>query len=308
MLFRPTAAPDLGRLLDCAVDEPVSWAHPERLRSFLADGHYHHDRIWVAEQDGEILARAVWWGFPGAGPLALDCLHTHPSVTDRVALAAELLRHAHDAFGGRPAYHVFLPVGWRGNDAVTAAVGWRQEACRRAGLTDELERLRYAWTPDRPLPEASGRLVFREEPDDEAFVAAFAAASAEQPRPPHPAGAARQGRRGPGQGGPGRLPGDAGRPVVVAAGPHPLRRARRVRAAVRQRLRAGGRLPGRAARAPRPRLRRLTCSPRSPAVTPGAARTGSSPTPTRATCRWRGRSSGPGTSSSPSGSCSPRIP
>ncbi|TXK41221.1 GNAT family N-acetyltransferase [Nonomuraea sp. C10] len=178
MLFRPTAAPDLGRLLDCAVDEPVSWAHPERLRSFLADGHYHHDRIWVAEQDGEILARAVWWGFPGAGPLALDCLHVHPSVTDRVALAAELLRHAHDAFGERPAYHVFLPVGWRGNDAVTAAVGWRQEACRRAGLTDELERLRYAWTPDRPLPEASGRLVFREEPDDETFVAAFAAASA----------------------------------------------------------------------------------------------------------------------------------
>jgi len=181
VLFRPATEADLGRLLHCAVGEPVSWAHPERLRSFLADGHYRYDRVWVAEQDGEILARAVWWGFPGTGPLALDCLYTHPSVADRVTLAADLLRHAHDAFGDRPAYHVFLPVGWRDNHAVAAAVGWRHEACRRAGLTDELERLRYAWTPGSPVPEPSGRLIFREEPDDEAFVAAFAAASAGSP-------------------------------------------------------------------------------------------------------------------------------
>ncbi|MFG1946909.1 GNAT family N-acetyltransferase [Nonomuraea sp. NPDC048826] len=178
MHVRPATEADLGRLLDCVVDEPVSWAHPERLRSFLADGHYRYDRIWVAEQDGEILARAVWWGFPGAAPLALDCLYVHPSVTDRITLAADLLRHAHDAFGDRPAYHLFVPVGWRDNQAVTGAVGWRWEAGRRAGLTEELERLRYAWTPDRPVPEASGRLTFTAEPDDEVFVAAFAAASA----------------------------------------------------------------------------------------------------------------------------------
>ncbi len=174
MLFRSTVEADLDRLLRCTVDEPVSWADPDRLRSFLADGHYRHERVWIAERDGEILARAVWWGFPdGDRPLALDCLWVHPSVADRVTLAADLLRHAHDAFGDAPAYHVFVPTGWRDHLAVTAAVDWRWEAGRRAGLTDELERLRYAWTPDAPVPEPSGRLTFRAEPDDEVFVEVF---------------------------------------------------------------------------------------------------------------------------------------
>jgi RimJ/RimL family protein N-acetyltransferase len=174
VLFRSTVEADLDRLLRCTVDEPVSWADPDRLRSFLADGHYRHERVWIAEQDGEILARAVWWGFPdGDRPLALDCLWVHPSVADRVTLAADLLRHAHDAFGDAPAYHVFVPTGWRDYLAVAAAVDWRWEAGRRAGLTDELERLRYAWTPDAPVPEPSGRLTFRAEPDDEVFVEVF---------------------------------------------------------------------------------------------------------------------------------------
>ncbi|MFI7446236.1 GNAT family N-acetyltransferase [Nonomuraea sp. NPDC049714] len=174
MLFRSTVEADLDRLLRCTVDEPVSWANPDRLCSFLADGHYRHERVWIAEQDGEILARAVWWGFPdGDRPLALDCLYVHPSVEDRVTLAAELLRHGHAAFGDAPAYHVFVPTGWRDNPAVADAVAWRWEAGRRAGLTDELERLRYAWTPAAPVPEPSGRLTFTAEPDDEAFVEVF---------------------------------------------------------------------------------------------------------------------------------------
>ena len=173
MLFRPTVESDLDHLLRCTVDEPVSWARPDRLRSFLADGHYRHDRIWVAERDGEILARAVWWGFPDGGPAALDCLYVHPSVADPVALAAELLSHAHQVFGDAPAYHVFVPTGWRDDPAVTAALAWRWEAGSRAGLTEEFERLRYAWTPADPPPEPPARLVFREEPDDEAFVEVF---------------------------------------------------------------------------------------------------------------------------------------
>ncbi|MGW0481725.1 GNAT family N-acetyltransferase [Nonomuraea sp. NPDC003214] len=173
MLFRPAAESELDRLLGCVVDEPVSWADPDRLRAFLADGHYRYDRIWVAERDGEILARAVWWGFPDSGPLALDCLYVDPSVPDRVELAADLLRHAHEAFGDRPAYHLFVPAGWRDQPAVTAAVAWRWEAGGRAGLTDELERLRYAWKPGAPVPEPTGRLEFRAEPDDEAFAEAF---------------------------------------------------------------------------------------------------------------------------------------
>ncbi|MFI6995242.1 GNAT family N-acetyltransferase [Nonomuraea wenchangensis] len=175
MLFRTAVGDDLDRLLGCVVDESVSWAHPDRLLSFLESGHYRYDRVWLAldEDTGDILARAVWWGFPDGRPLALDCVYVHPSVRDRVALAAELLERGHAAFGDRPAYHVFLSEGWREDPKAAPALAWRKEAVGRAGLTDELERLRLAWTAGEPVPEPSDRLVFRGEDDDEAFVAAF---------------------------------------------------------------------------------------------------------------------------------------
>lgn len=174
MLFRPSVEGDLDRLLGCVVDESISWSHPDRLLSFLESGAYRHDRIWVAEEGDRILARAVWWSFPGGdGPLALDCLYVDPSVGDRVGLAAELLRHAHAAYGRTPSYHVFVANGWRADPRAAAAVAWRWEAAGRAGLTEELERLRYEWTADEPVPEPSDRLAFLGDDDDEAFVAAF---------------------------------------------------------------------------------------------------------------------------------------
>ncbi|MDP4511261.1 GNAT family N-acetyltransferase [Nonomuraea turcica] len=174
MHFRTAVEGDLDRLLGCVVDESISWAHPDRLLSFLESGNYRYDRIWIAEDGDRILARAVWWGFPGGDqPLAMDCLYVHPSVEDRVGLAADLLRHAFTESGERPAYHVFLSNGWRDDPKATAAIAWRWEAAGRAGLTEELERLRYEWTADEPVPEPSQRLVFRGDDDDEAFVAAF---------------------------------------------------------------------------------------------------------------------------------------
>ncbi|MEU6997921.1 GNAT family N-acetyltransferase [Nonomuraea sp. NPDC046570] len=175
MFFRSTVEADLDALLACAVDEPISWAEPRRLRDYLAGGQYRHDRIWVAEHDGRILARAVWWGFAGTGkPLALDCVWVHESVDDRVALAADLLKAAHEAFGDRPEYHIFLPNGWRELPEVAAALAWRREAAERAGLTGELERLRYEWTPRAGVAEPTGRLVFHPEPDDQVFLDVFA--------------------------------------------------------------------------------------------------------------------------------------
>ncbi|MEV0383590.1 GNAT family N-acetyltransferase [Nonomuraea sp. NPDC050643] len=182
MRFRPAVKEDLDRLLGCVVDESISWSHPERLLSFLESGNYHFDRIWLAldDQSDEILARAVWWGFPdGPKPLALDCLYVRPSVRDRVEVAAELLRRGHEAFGVVPAYHVFVSNGWRDEPKARAAIAWRWEAAGRAGLTEELERLRYAWTSaEAEVPEPSERLVFRGDDDDEAFVAAFARVAA----------------------------------------------------------------------------------------------------------------------------------
>ena len=179
MLFRPTAEADLGRVLACITDEPISWATPDRYRAHLAAGSYRTDRTWIAEQGGQILARAVWWSDPAAEhPLALDCVWVRESVADRTGLAAELIATAHRAFRAQgatevPEYHIFLPNGWSGVPAVAKALYWRRDAAGQAGLTEELERLQYEWTSATAVPVPSGRLTLRAEPDDEVFLAAF---------------------------------------------------------------------------------------------------------------------------------------
>jgi len=179
MRLRPITDADLGQVLACATDEPVGWVEAGLLRRRLADGQYRHGLTWIAEDGGQILARAIWWLPPGgAYPRALDCLLVLHSVPDRAGLAADLIGAAHAVFGqrgmrGLPSYHVFLPTGWRERPEAVAALAWRQQAARRAGLTGELERLRYAWTPAAGLPQRTGRLEFRPEPDDEVFLDAF---------------------------------------------------------------------------------------------------------------------------------------
>ena len=163
MLFRSTAEADLGRVLACTTDDPISWVTPDSYRERLAAGSYRPDRTWIAEEGDQILARAVWWSFPGGElPRALDCVLVSDSVTDRAGLAAELLATAHRAFRSRgtaeiPQYYLGLPTGWREMPAVAAALGWRRAAASLAGLTDELERFRYEWTPAAGVPEPSGR-------------------------------------------------------------------------------------------------------------------------------------------------------
>jgi hypothetical protein len=179
MLFRPTIEADLDRVLACTVTEPISWIPPDRYRAELADRQYRPEWTWIAEDSGQILARALWWGMSdSAHPLALDCVYVHDSVSDRIGFAAGLLAAGHDAFraqGARklPEYDLNLPTGWRSDPAVSAAVGGRRAAAARAGLSGEFERLRYEWTSDAGLPDSSGRLTFRPEPDDELFLAAL---------------------------------------------------------------------------------------------------------------------------------------
>ncbi|MBV1855082.1 GNAT family N-acetyltransferase [Catellatospora sp. NEAU-YM18] len=163
--------------------EPV-WRLPaDRYRAEAAQRQYRPEWTWVAQdRDGRILARALWWGqHDSTHPLALDCLTTADEVpaADRAALAAGLLDAAHYAFGEAgapqpPLYNLMrLPGGWRDDSAYVTAVTWRQEAARRAGLTVEVERLQYEWTPQAGVPEQPERLVFTAEPDDEVFLAAM---------------------------------------------------------------------------------------------------------------------------------------
>ncbi|WP_084963521.1 GNAT family N-acetyltransferase [Thermoactinospora rubra] len=174
MLFRPTVGADLDRLLAVAVDEPVSWADSARIRRESALGSYRPEWMWIAEDDGGIRARAVFWGLASREvPESMDCLWVDPSVPDRVGLASALLAAAFEEFGTKPEYHLFLPNGWRERPEAAAAVAWRAGAVSRLGMTHELERYRYEWTPRAGVPAPSARLVFRPEPDDEVVVDAF---------------------------------------------------------------------------------------------------------------------------------------
>ncbi|WP_404958537.1 GNAT family N-acetyltransferase [Streptomyces sp. 147326] len=181
MFFRAaTADPaDLDRAVAYPADGPVPALTAEKIREELEGNQFRPEWIWLAEdEDGEVLARALWWGRGDSErPIALDCLQVRACVADPAAVAAGLLEAGHAAFGKLPVYNISLPRGWREDPETVAAVAWRQEAAYKAGLTREIERLRYEWTAAAGTPEATGRLVFRDGTDEE-FLDAFTRLSA----------------------------------------------------------------------------------------------------------------------------------
>ncbi|MFD5509412.1 GNAT family N-acetyltransferase [Streptomyces sp. NPDC127051] len=181
MRFRAATADPAGidRALAYPADGPVEALSAEKIREELAGNRFRPEWIWFAEdEDGEVLGRALWWGRADSErPLALDCLRIRGSVADPAALAAGLLAAGHAAFGNLPLYNVSLPGDWRTRPELVDAVAWRQKAAYEAGLTREIERLRYEWTPAAKAAEPTGRLVFREGTDEE-FLDAFTRISA----------------------------------------------------------------------------------------------------------------------------------
>ncbi|MGY0488967.1 GNAT family N-acetyltransferase [Streptomyces sp. WG-D5] len=183
--FSAVAGPgaELDRVLDLGSQEPVWRLSAAAYRAEAAQRMYRPEWTWAAwGPDGRVLARALWWGqSDSAHPLALDCLAVADEVpaAERAVLAAALLDAAHAAFRAAgaeaaPLYNLMkLPGSWRDDPAHVAAVAWRQEAARRAGLTVEVERLQFEWTPEAPLPAEPERLVFSPEPDDEVFLRAM---------------------------------------------------------------------------------------------------------------------------------------
>ncbi|MFG2618799.1 GNAT family N-acetyltransferase [Streptomyces sp. NPDC048507] len=177
MFFRAaTADPaDLDRAAGYPADGPVAALDATRVREEFAAHRFRPEWTWFAEdEDGEPLARALWWGRADSErPVALDCLQVREDVADPAALAAALLEAGHAAFGATPGYQVCLPRDWRADPALAAAVAWRREAAARTGLAREIERLRYEWTPAAGTAAPTGRLVFREGTDEE-FLDVFA--------------------------------------------------------------------------------------------------------------------------------------
>ena len=190
MIFRSATERDQERVIALMVPDPASGptAGTYQLRSLSRQ--YRPEWTWLAEErvarNDPPLAAAIWWGEPrAAGPSALDGIWAPGPVapSDRAQLTADLIRHAHRAFAEAatdgqatyepPRYHIFLPGDWRDRPEAVAALEWREDAARRAGLTRRLERLRYEWTARTGVlgpPGPGARLTFRPEPDDDVFA------------------------------------------------------------------------------------------------------------------------------------------
>jgi RimJ/RimL family protein N-acetyltransferase len=182
VIFRAATAADLARLAPLVVPDAASAMTLADYQTRAGRGEYRAEWTWIAQasEAEPVLAAGIWWGHPGGpAPDTLDGLFTHGSLTaaERPTVAGGLMTAAHQAFaaagGAVPDFHLMLPSDWRGRRDVLSAVRWRWEAALIAGLSDELERLRFEWTPAAGVPRDSGRLTFRAEPDDEVFAGLF---------------------------------------------------------------------------------------------------------------------------------------
>lgn len=180
MIFRSTVESDRERFLPLLAPGPVSILSAGIYQLRIGTGEYRPEWTWIAEDDagGPPLAVATWWGWPGSQhPASLDGLFAAESLpaAERASVGAGLLITAQEAYtragaASPPDFHIFLPAKWRSRPDAVAALAWREQAARQAGLSHALERLRYVWTPDDGLPDRPERLRFRPEPDDDVFA------------------------------------------------------------------------------------------------------------------------------------------
>jgi ribosomal protein S18 acetylase RimI-like enzyme len=177
--FRCLRDQDVERALTVTPIDPVGFVPAAQYRADFGRRMYRPEWTWIAEDDGRVAARAVWWGRPdGTRPLVLDCLWVADPAGDPSGIAGRLLRAAHRSFqeehGGLPeAIRLILPNDWRADPAARAAVAWRRDAAAGAGFTHEVERLRFEWTRAAGVAEPDGRLTFAAEPDDARMLEVF---------------------------------------------------------------------------------------------------------------------------------------
>ena len=136
----------------------------------LAADRRRPEWMWVALRGDHLLARAAWWGRPGEDtPFLLDVFDLED---DRADIGTRLLRVALAEVvpaGVRPPEYVrAVPPDWR--QTARRAVEDRMAALEATGASLFVERLRFQWEPGTPLPEPSGRLVFRPVRDTEEIL------------------------------------------------------------------------------------------------------------------------------------------
>ncbi|SCF90256.1 GNAT family N-acetyltransferase [Streptomyces sp. Cmuel-A718b] len=146
----------------------LSYVLDHELADDLATGRRLPEWMWVALDGERVVARAAWWtNAPGGEPLALDFFDLDDSLPapERVEIGVRLLEAATEAVvpagAQRPEYGRFVPPDWREDPVAREVVGARIAAVEATGARMLVERLRLEWRAGTPVPEDSGRLVFR---------------------------------------------------------------------------------------------------------------------------------------------------
>lgn len=177
-VIRPAAAADIPAVTPLVAPDPACPLTQGDFRRRLASGEYRPEWTWLAETGGDVAAAGIWWG--DTSPGGLDALFARDNLPrdQRASLAGRLIAAAHAAFSQSssrtiPAFHLSVPPDWRSRHDVVAALSWRWQAALAAGLTEELERLRFAWHRAAGVPSPSARLEFRHDADDEVFADLF---------------------------------------------------------------------------------------------------------------------------------------
>ena len=154
----------------------LPYAFNEELEDDLAVGRRRPEWMWVALRGDQLLARVAWWGQTGDDtPSVLDIFDLDDNIEDRVNVGVRLLRAAMAEVvpaGTRPPeYYRLVPPDWReGEVAARRVVEDRMTALERTGARLSVERLRFQWRPGTPIPEPTGRLLFRPVRDTEEIL------------------------------------------------------------------------------------------------------------------------------------------
>ncbi|MFF4189692.1 GNAT family N-acetyltransferase [Nonomuraea sp. NPDC001831] len=163
LIFRPITGPEEIDLFNT-----LPGPYNDSLADDLRNGHSKADWMWMALRDGRPVARVGWWSRSGTGPEVMETLDIEDACDDpiRIDIGEQLLRTAlAELFSGgaRPPEYVLQPVpaDWRDDPRTGSRIRDRMEVVRRTGGKVFVERLRYRWTSDTPLPAPRGRLTFR---------------------------------------------------------------------------------------------------------------------------------------------------
>lgn len=134
--------------------------------------------MWVATSGDRLLARASWWGRPGAAaPEVLDVFDLDDSLdtVTAVEIGTRLMRTALPAVvtagSAPPEYGRYIPPDWREDPGARRAVESRMSVLEGLGATPLVERLRFEWRAGSLVPVPSERLRFRSVIDRDELVA-----------------------------------------------------------------------------------------------------------------------------------------